>query len=467
MPNVKSSAASATPTLIASSLGFVLVILDVTVVNVALERIQASFGASVTGLQWVVNAYTLVFASLLLTAGALSDRFGAKRTFVAGVALFTVASAGCGAASGTVMLVMARVVQGVGAAFCLPSSLALLKISFPDATARAKAVGLWASAGGVAVAAGPVAGGLLVDRLGWPSIFFLNLPLGALAIWLALAYAPSAPRIKGRHLDLSGQALAILALAGLTVAFVESGSLGWTHPLIITSFIVFGIAGVAFLILEHNGDDPMLPLSVFHSAWVSVPCLVGLLTNFAFYGLMFVLSLFFQTVKGYSPLQTGLAFLPMTILITIGNLIAGALTARFGPRIPLIAGQATAALGYLALAGIAVATPYIEIAGPLLIAGFGASLTVPSMTTAVLAHVHESRAGIASGALNAVRQIGGVVGVGAFGSLVAGAAGIPIGGMHAALLLAGGAQVVGCLACVLVLRSAKAVTEFGSTTTET
>ena len=201
----------------------------------------------------------------------------------------------------------------------------------------------------------------------------------------------------------------------------------------------------------------MLPLNLFRAAWISVPCLVGLLTNFAFYGLMFVLSLFFQTAKGYSPLQTGLAFLPMTVLIAAGNLVAGALTARFGPRLPMMLGQTMAALGYLALARIAVATPYIDIVGPLLVAGVGAALTVPSMTSAVLGHADESRAGIASGALNAVRQIGGVIGVGAFGSLVAGAAGIPIAGMHTALLLAGGAQVIGCLACAIALRPAKAI----------
>lgn len=443
---------SPTLTLIATGIGVTLIILDVTVVNVALERIQASFATTVTGLQWVVNAYTLAFASLMLTAGALGDRLGAKRVFVAGFVLFTLASLACGASTGLVMLVVARVVQGVGAALCLPSSLALLSASFPVAAARAKAIAIWSGIGGLALAAGPVVGGILVDRLGWPSIFFINLPLGVVGIWLTLVYAPSAPHAGRRGLDLVGQLLAIVALASLTVLFIESGPLGWTNPLVVASAALVIAATVAFVVIEDRSTDPMLPLSLLGNGAVSASSLVGLLTNFAFYGLMFVLSLFFQAVKGFTPLQAGLAFLPMTALVTIGNLVSGWFTARYGARLPMAVGQALAAVGYMSLAGIGRDTSYGAIVAPLLAAGFGTALTVPSMTAAVLANVERQRAGIASGVLNTARQIGGVIGVGAFGSLIAARGGDLISGMHLAQLAGGAALALGCIISVIGLR---------------
>lgn len=450
MPN--SNAVKATSprlTLIATSLGFALIILDVTVVNVALERIKTSLETDVTGLQWVMNAYTLVFASLLLTAGALGDRFGAKRIFISGFALFTAASLVCGLAGSITVLIAGRIVQGVGAALCVPASLALVSASFPDAAARARAVSIWAGVGGLALATGPVVGGVMVDRFGWPSIFFLNLPLGLLGLWLTLAYAPPGSPTPDRGLDLVGQVLAIIAPGGLTFGFVESGQFGWTHPLVVTGFGVFAVAGALFLLTEARSADPMLPLSLFRAPAVGPACLVGLLTNFAYYGLMFILSLFFQAAKGYSPLATGLAFLPMTALVTIANLVAGALTARFGPRLPMVLGQALAAFGYFALAGTNAETSYTIIVGPLLAAGVGVALTVPSMTAAVLANVEKRRTGIASGALNAARQTGGVIGVGVFGSLVVGGPDRLLGGMHVALILAGVALVIGCLVSIL------------------
>ena len=441
--------------LIATSLSFFLIILDTTVVNVALGQIQVSLGASVTGLQWVLNAYTLVFASSLLTAGALCDRQGAKYVFVAGLISFCGASLACGMAADVSILVAARILQGVGAALSVPSSLALLTASFPESSSRARAVGVWAGTGGLALGAGPIVGGVFVDRFGWPSIFLLNLPVGLTGVWLALSHAPTTRRFENRRLDLAGQMIAFLSLGSLSGAFVEAGSLGWMHPLVITGFIVFAITSASFLFVESRSEHPMLPLSLFRVASISTSCLVGLLTNFAYYGLLFVLSLYFQLVKGYSPLKTGLAFLPMTAVVTVANVVAGRMTARFGPKFPMAAGQALAATGYIVLAFAGVQTPYAMIIGPLLAAGIGVALTVPAMTAAVLADIEMQRAGIASAALNAARQTGGVVGVGVFGSLLVGGTGRLIVGMHSALIAAGVALAIGSLVSVIGLHVPK------------
>src|ERR1700761_1117885 len=219
--------------LLAASLGFVIICLDVTVVNVALGRIQETLSVSSTELEWVLNAYTLAFAALLLSAGALGDRLGARRVFVGGFAIFTLASVACGFAPGALTLVAARTVQGVGAALCVPSSLSLLSAAFPDPQARAKAVSIWAGTAALALGAGPLVGGLLIDRFGWPSIFLINVPFGVAGIWLTLAHAPDTLRHAARRIDLAGQMLAVIALVALMFAVVESGRLGWGSPAVI------------------------------------------------------------------------------------------------------------------------------------------------------------------------------------------------------------------------------------------
>lgn len=226
-------------TLAAASLGFVVVLLDVSVVNVALESLRVGFDTDVAGLQWVVNAYTLIFAALLLTTGALGDRLGAKRVFMAGLAVFTLASLGCGLATSLGALITARIVQGLGAAMLVPTSLSLLQQAFPDPVARSRAVGWWGAAGGIALAAGPVLGGLLVTHIGWRSIFLINLPIGLLGLWLALRNAPAALTRPSKGFDLPGQCTAILALGSLTAALTEASRLGWQHPFVLGGAGVF------------------------------------------------------------------------------------------------------------------------------------------------------------------------------------------------------------------------------------
>lgn len=438
--------------LIATSLAFVMICLDVTVVNVALERIQTSLDTNITGLQWVLNAYTLAFASLLLSTGALGDRLGPKPVMIAGLVLFTLASVACGLSQSIGQLIAARVLQGFAAALCVPSSLALLNFTFNEPKARARAVGIWSGTASVALGAGPIIGGLMVDRFGWPSIFLINLPIGAIGIWLALAYAPSTPPAGRRSLDLAGQVLAILALAGLTIGFVESGKLGWAHPIVIGGFLSFLLLGAAYVIVEARHKEPMLPLSLFRSPTVSVTSTIGLLLNFGYYGLMFAISLFFQLAKGYPPFLAGLAFVPMTAVLSLTNFASGAITARFGPKLPILAGLTIAAAGYFSIVEIDAQTRYILIMFPLMIIGIGVALTVPAISIMLLAGADRSQAGLASGIFNTGRQIGGVIGVGVFGSLLAGGAGQMISGIHIALALSGIGMVIGLAIAIVGLR---------------
>ncbi|MEZ0600872.1 MFS transporter [Paraburkholderia sp. IW21] len=422
--------------LLATSIGFVLICLDVTVVNVALDRMRASLALDATVLEWVVNAYTLAFACLLLTAGALADRFGARRVFVSGFVVFTCASIGCGFSGDATMLVASRVLQGVGAALCVPSSLALLGAAFPDPHARARAVSIWAGTAALALGAGPLVGGVLVDRFGWPSIFLINVPIGIAGIWLTLRHAPDTVRRAARRIDLAGQLLAIVTLASLTYAVIESGRLGWTSATVMTCLAATLVAGSLFIAVEARHVQPLLPLALFRNAVLNVSSITGFTLNFGYYGLMFAMSLFFQNARHDTPLETGIAFLPMTAVVTVANVVSGRLTARFGHRLPMVVGQLLAALGYVSLAFIHAASSMLAIAWPLLAVGTGVALAVPSINTAVLTHVESASIGIASGVLNTARQIGGVVGVGVFGSLVRPESGDLAAGLHVAVMLA-------------------------------
>ncbi|NVH71782.1 MFS transporter [Paraburkholderia sp. JPY432] len=439
--------------LLATSLGFVIICLDVTVVNVALARMRDGLGLDSTALEWVVNAYTLAFASLLLTAGALADRFGARRIFVAGFVVFTCASVGCGLSDGAALLVGSRMVQGIGAALCVPSSLALLGAAFPEPHARARAVSFWAGTAALALGAGPLVGGVLVDRFGWPAIFLINVPIGVAGIWLTIAHAPDTQGHATRRIDLAGQTLAVVALVGLTYAVVESGRLGWTGMTVLTGMAVAAVAGGLFVIVEARQAQPLLPLALFRHAAVNVSALTGLSLNFGYYGLMFAMSLFFQNARHDTPLETGLAFLPMTAVVAVANVASGSLTARFGYRLPMLAGQALAALGYVSLAFVRVDSSALAVALPLLSVGVGVALAVPSVNTAVLAHVEPSYMGIVSGVLNTARQIGGVLGVGLFGALVRPEFDHLAEGLHLAAILAATVTLLSLLSIVMGLKT--------------
>jgi DHA2 family methylenomycin A resistance protein-like MFS transporter len=443
------------------SVGFVVTQLDVTIVNIALPKIGADLHANVAGLQWVVDAYTLAFAVLMLSAGALGDRFGARRLYAAGIVLFALASLACGLALDSAMLVAARAVQGVGAAAMLPNSLALLNQSYGhDPKLRARAVGLWTAAGAIAIAAGPVVGGLLIAAFGWRSIFLVNLPICAAGFLATLLWVPrpeaatfsglkqsaaaAASDKKPRGIDLGGQCLAIVALTAFVAAVIEWRPLGLGHPLVAGAFVLALIAASAFVLVEARVAAPMLPLSLFSKRSFSVAVLFGICVNLTYYGMVFVLSLYLQRVRGYTPLQAGLAFLPLTGGFLLSNVASGWVVGRFGVRVPMIAGAITAGLGYGLLHFVDAGTPHIGLLLPFLLIPSGMGLAVPAMTTAVLASTDAPRAGTASAVLNTARQAGGAVGVAAFGALASGAAAAQIvAGMRASSAVSVGLLVMG------------------------
>jgi DHA2 family methylenomycin A resistance protein-like MFS transporter len=418
--------------LTASSLAFSLVLLDTTVVNVALPAIRDDLHAGLTGLQWIVNGYTLVLASLLLSAGALADRLGARRMVLGGVTVFSVASAAAAVAPSLAALVAAQVALGIGAAALIPASLSLLTHAYPDPIRRARAVGVWASTSASAFAAGPVLAGLLIDVAGWRAMFAINLPFALVVAVLVLRGVDETPRTAQRGLDIPGQVTAVLALAALTFALIESGSLGWGSPVVVGALVVAVASALAFVAVERRSAAPMLPLSLFASRAFSASAAAGALVSFAVYGQLFFLSLYLQEVRGLSALETGFAFLPQPAVFALAGLPAGRIVARVGPRLPLAVGGALAATGTLVLLTIGADTPYGVLVAGLVLFGAGAGTAIPALTSAVVSDVPAAQVGVASAALNTSRQTGGVLGVAILGGLVSGTD--FLGGMHVALV---------------------------------
>jgi DHA2 family methylenomycin A resistance protein-like MFS transporter len=423
-----------TLTLAAMSLGYGVVQLDVTIVNTAISSIGKSLGGGVSELQWIVSTYTIAFAALILTAGALGDRIGAKRVFMAGFGLFTAASLGCALAPTATILIAARAIQGIGAAILVPNSLALLNHAYPEEKERGRAIGIWAAGASLALTAGPLAGGSLTALVGWRSIFLVNLPIGLAGLWLTWRYATETTRSPHRALDLVGQVVAIGALGCLAGGLIEGGVRGWSNPWVLAGFTGFVVLAGLFVFQERRARQPMLPLSLFKHRLFALTSAIGLLVNVAFYGLIFVLSLYFQQINGLSAFATGVAFLPMMGAVLPVNLLAARATERFGAPAIIASGAAMAAVGCVALLGIDRGTSYWAICAQLMLIGAGLGLLVPPLTSALLGSVEKKRSGIAAGVLNATRQTGSVLGVALFGSLVA-KTGAFIHGTRASLII--------------------------------
>ncbi len=440
--------------LVAISLGVTIVQLDVMIVTVALDQIRSLMSGNVAGLQWVVNSYTLAFAGFLLTGGALGDRFGAKRVYAAGLWLFVIASAICGFAPTGQILIVARALQGVGAALLLPTSLALIVHTYPHTAERTRAIGIWGACGGLAMAAGPVVGGILLSAFGWRSIFLVNLPVGLITLALTARFVVPSETQPGRSLDLIGQILAILLLIALTATIIEGAPLGWTNPTIVLGAIIFVVATAAFLTVEARGRAPMLPLGLFRSPVFSAATFIGAINNAAYYGTTFLLSLYFRGPLGMSALETGLAFVPMTGLIAIINIFAGRIAVHTGSRLPIVMGFIMAGAGYGTFAWqLGPQVHYGDLWWTLLLMGSGTAFVVPPMIAALVGTVERTYAGIASGVLNALRQTGGAVGVAIFG-VVAGD--MSIEGTRAALIVACATAAVAAVTAAIFIPAKRA-----------
>ena len=398
--------------------GFFLVLLDTTALNVAAASMERDFGSTISGLQWVVNSYTLAFAGLVLTAGAAGDRFGARRAYQFGLALFTTMSLACGLAPNVSSLIALRMLQGVGAAAMLPASLALLSHAFPDARARAGAIAFWASIVSLGFAAGPALGGALTYYLGWRSIFFVNVPVGIVALIMIRAFVEETPVKHARRIDWMGQGLMSFALCALTYALIEAGRAGWLAPRVVGGFALAILLVGAFAIVERRSDSPVLPRQLFARPAFSVCVAVGIILGFGAYGTLFVESLRLQNVYHVSALAAGLLMIPFTLTPTLTTRAIDRFDRgmHFKPR--LIIGHVAAAAGAAALV-LSLWTPgYTVIEIGLALLGISIGYITPAMTTGVLAASPAETSGVASGILNAGRQVGSSLGVALMGTMV-------------------------------------------------
>jgi MFS transporter, DHA2 family, methylenomycin A resistance protein len=431
-------------TLAAMSLGYGVVQLDVTIVNVAVNSIGTSFGGNMAALQWVVSSYIIAFAAFILSAGALGDRIGAKRVFIAGFAIFTLASVVCALAPTLAILIAARATQGLGAAVLVPNSLALLNHAYEEPEERKRAVGLWAAGASLSFTMGPLIGGLLIELFGWRSIFFVNLPLGFIGLWLAKQFSQETPQDLDRAIDWPGQITSVLSLGLLAATLIEAGRTGWLNPHVLIGFGITVVLSILFIMIEWRSKHPMLPLGMFKGHTFRATTTTGLLVNIAFYGLIFVFSLYFQRVHHLSPLWTGLAFVPMTGACFVANLFTKHLSARIGDRKTIVTGTAIMMLACIAIVWIDKDTGYGWLLADFIVMGGSLGLLVPPLTHALLGSVDKARSGVASGVLNASRQTGSVLGVSLFGSLIAPAP-LMIPGTRTALLISAGVLLLACV----------------------
>jgi EmrB/QacA subfamily drug resistance transporter len=396
-----------------------MVMIDNTVVNVALPTLNQELGASISDLQWIVDGYVLAFASLLLTGGILGDRYGRKRVFLTGLAVFTMSSLACGLASTSLELIGARAVQGIGAALLMPGTLSILTVTFPPHE-RAKAIGLWAGVSGLALALGPTLGGYMVEHLGWESVFFLNVPIGVVALVIAVRTVRESRSDHARSLDVVGLAIGTATLFAITYSLIEANQRGWSDPLIIAGLVAGGLLGIAFLGWEGRNPQAMMPLSFFRIPAFSAGNLVAFSVSLGMFATFFFLSLFMQNpfLRGYSAFETGVRFLPMTLMIVVTAPNSGRYASKHGSRAPMTYGLILAGGGLVSLSLIAPDTQYWIMGVLFAIMGHGMGSTMAPMTAAVMNSVGPQRAGLGSAMTNTSREVGGVFGIALFGTIL-------------------------------------------------
>jgi EmrB/QacA subfamily drug resistance transporter len=404
-------------TLAAMCFALFMIMLDNTVVNVALPSIQKDLGASLSSLEWTVNAYTLTFAVLLITGGRIGDIFGRRRAFVFGVVVFAASSALIGLAPDQAWLVAGRAVQGIGAAFMMPGTLSIISNTFPPSE-RGRAIGTWAGVSALALALGPAVGGALTQYVSWRAIFFLNLPVAIGAVLVTLfAVRESRDKTVERRVDVLGIGTLSVGLSALVLALVEGNSWGWGSAAIVALLAMAVVGLVAFALVEVHGKAPMVQFEFFRSRSFLGANSVAFIVSFAMLAMFFFIALYMQNILGYGALDAGIRFLPSTVVIIFTAPIAGRLADRIGPRIPMTAGLALAALALYLQSRVTTTTGYAQLLIPFMIMGLGMGLTMSPMSTAAMNAVRQEKAGVASGILSMSRMVGGTFGVAAIGAL--------------------------------------------------
>ncbi|MCX4834805.1 DHA2 family efflux MFS transporter permease subunit [Streptomyces sp. NBC_01016] len=404
--------------LVVTCLGQFMVLLDNTIVGAALPDMQHRLGAELTGLQWIVDAYVLLVAMLLLSGGVFADRFGRKRVYLSGVAVFTAASVLCSVAPSVGWLVAGRVLQGVGAAALSPASLALLVAAHPAPKERVRAIGLWAGLSGIGLAAGPVVGGALTQAFGWPAIFLVNVPIGVVLLVAGRRVLKESRTPERGALDIPGTILSVLGVGTLSYALIEGGSRGWTSPVILGGFAAATVLLGTFVAVERRHPAPMLPLGLFRQRLFTVSNSAMIVVGFALMGSYFFFSQFFVYVQGSSILMAGLQTLPATLAMVVVSPFAGRLAARYGYRSVVTGGLALAGLGLVALGWVHADTGYANVWWRLAMVGIGFALTMSPLTGAAIQAVDPQEGGLASGVSSTTRQIGAVLGVAVLGAVV-------------------------------------------------
>ncbi len=405
--------------LVAMVFGFFMPMLDNLVVNVALPTIQRKLGAGVSGLQWIIDAYTLTFASFMLTGGALGDLYGRKRFFVSGLVVFTTGSLLCGLSGSTGQLIGFRALQGLGAAMLVPGSLSIISATF-SGKERGAAIGIWAAMSGLAIAIGPVLGGVLVEHVSWQSIFYVNVPIGAIGLALTLLVVrESRDASKSRRLDPPGLVTGTAGLFFLVYGLIEGNGRGWTDPLIVGAFILSVVLLAVFFWVESHRASPMLPLSFFRIPTFAASNVVAAAVFFALFGTVFFLTLYLQNIQHYSPVQAGVRLLAFSVMMLIVAPIAGRLSDKYGSRWFMTVGTLLAASGMALLLRTQPGSPYFSVLLPgFVILASGLAMTMTPMTAAVMGSVEIRHAGVASAATNTSRELGGVFGIALLGAVV-------------------------------------------------
>jgi EmrB/QacA subfamily drug resistance transporter len=404
-------------TLAASCFALFMAMLDNLVVNVALPTMQRDLDASTSQLQWIVSAYTLVFASLQITGGGLGDRFGRKKWFMIGITLFTATSFAAAFVNSTEALILMRALQGLGAALIMPLSLSLISAAFPPEE-RGKALGLWSAISVSSIALGPVIGGAIVEYFTWHWIFLINVPIGIVALLVTQAVVRESRDTSGEvATDIPGTVLITAAIASLTWALIQAGERGWTDSMILLAFAASAILTTAFIVVESKTERPMVPLRFFKSRTFTGANLDSFMISFLITGVAFFMTLYQQNINGFSPIKTGLALLPMVITMMILSPISGSMTTRVGPRRLISFGMTVTGIGMLMLLILDVGSPYWKVLPGFILMGFGMSFIWAPMTTAVLNSVEPEKSGIASAVNGAIREIGTAFGIALLGTL--------------------------------------------------